>query len=57
MQCPKYTKTAMQKKSKFQLNYLRARLHEPEVNSNRFEISLRDKISLRCKVTPLLAFT
>ena len=23
----------------------------PEVNSNRFKISLRDKISLRCEVT------
>ena len=29
----------------------------PEVNSNRFEISLRGKISLRCKVTSLFAFT
>ena len=29
----------------------------PEVNSNRFEISLRDKISLRCEVTSLSAFT
>ena len=29
----------------------------PEVNSNRFEISLRGKISLRCKVISLLAFT
>ena len=29
----------------------------PEVNSNRFEISLRDKTSLRYKVTSLLAFT
>ena len=29
----------------------------PEVNSNRFEISLRGKILLRCKVTSLLAFT
>ena len=29
----------------------------PEVNSNRFEISPRGKISLRCKVTSLLAFT
>ena len=29
----------------------------PEVNSNRFEISLRDKISRRCEVTSLLAFT
>ena len=27
------------------------------VNSNRFEISLRDKISLRCEVTSLSAFT
>ena len=30
---------------------------KPEVNSNRFEISLRGKISLRCKVTSLFAFT
>ena len=29
----------------------------PEVNSNQFEISLRGKISLRCKVTSLFAFT
>ena len=29
----------------------------PEVNSNRFEISLRGKISLRCQVTSLSAFT
>ena len=29
----------------------------PEVNSNRFEISFRDKISLRCEVTSLSAFT
>ena len=29
----------------------------PEVNSNRFEISLRDKISLRSEVTSLSAFT
>ena len=29
----------------------------PEVNSNRFEISLRGKISLRCKVTSLFVFT
>ena len=29
----------------------------PEVNSNRFEISLRGKISIRCKVTSLFAFT
>ena len=29
----------------------------PEVNSNRFEISLRGKTSLRYKVTSLLAFT
>ena len=29
----------------------------PEVNSKRFEISLWGKISLRCKVTSLLAFT
>ena len=29
----------------------------PEVNPNRFEISLRGKISLRCKVTSLFAFT
>ena len=29
----------------------------PEVNSNRFEISLRGKISLRCEVTSLSAFT
>ena len=29
----------------------------PEVNSNRFEISLRGKISLRCKVTSLFTFT
>ena len=26
----------------------------PEVNSNRFEISLRGKISRRCKITSLL---
>ena len=29
----------------------------PEVNSNQFEISLRGKISLRCEVTSLSAFT
>ena len=29
----------------------------PEVNSNRFEISLQDKISLRCEVTSLSALT
>ena len=29
----------------------------PEVNSNRFEISLRGKISLRCEVTSLSVFT
>ena len=29
----------------------------PEVNSNWFEISLWDKISLRCEVTSLSAFT
>ena len=29
----------------------------PKVNSNRFEISLRRNISLRCQVTLLLAFT
>ena len=29
----------------------------PEVNLNRFEISLRGKISVRCQVTSLLAFT
>ena len=29
----------------------------PEVNSNRFEVSLRGKISLRCEVTSLSAFT
>ena len=29
----------------------------PKVNSNRFEISQRDKISLRCEVTSLSAFT
>ena len=29
----------------------------PEVNSNRFEISLWGKISLRCEVTSLSAFT
>ena len=28
----------------------------PEVNSNRFDISLRGKVSLRCKVTSLSAF-
>ena len=28
-----------------------------EVNTNRFEISLRGKILLRCKVTSLSAFT
>ena len=28
----------------------------PNVNSNRFEISLRGKISLRCQVTSLSAF-
>ena len=28
----------------------------PEVNSNRFEISLRGKISFRCKLTSLSAF-
>ena len=33
----------------------RARLHE--VNTNRFEISLRDQISLRCEVTSLSRFT
>ena len=37
--------------------HLRARLRETEVNSNRFEISLRGKISLRYKVTSLSAFT
>ena len=36
---------------------LRARFMRPEVNPNRFEISLRDKISLRCEVTSLSAFT
>ena len=30
---------------------------KPEVNSNRFEISLWDKISLLCEVTSLSAFT
>ena len=30
---------------------------KPEVNSNRFEISLRDKIPLRCEVMSLPAFT
>ena len=29
----------------------------PKVNSNRFEISLWGKISLRCEVTSLSAFT
>ena len=29
----------------------------PEVNSNRFEISRRGNISLRCEVTSLSAFT
>ena len=29
----------------------------PEMNSNRFEISLWDKISLWCEVTSLSAFT
>ena len=29
----------------------------PEVNSNQFEISFRDKISLRCEATSLSAFT
>ena len=29
----------------------------PEVNSNRFEMSLRGKISLSCEVTSLSAFT
>ena len=37
--------------------FLRARLHEPEVNSNRFEISIRGEISLWCKVTSLSVFT
>ena len=36
---------------------LRARYMRPEVNSNRFEISLLGKISLRCEVTSLSAFT
>ena len=29
----------------------------PEVNSNRFEISVQGKILLRCEVTSLSAFT
>ena len=29
----------------------------PEVNTNQFEISLQGKISLRCEVTSLSAFT
>ena len=29
----------------------------PEVNSNRFDISLRGKIPLRCEVTSVSAFT
>ena len=38
----------------FDLEYVYMR---PEVNSNRFEISLRGEISLLCKVTSLSAFT
>ena len=37
--------------------FLWACLHETLVNSNWFEISLRDKISLRCEITSLSAFT
>ena len=36
---------------KYILIYLRTLVYmRPEVNSNRFQISLRDEISLRCKV-------
>ena len=41
----------------FILNKLEHVYMRPEVNSGRFEISLWDKISLRCKVTALFAFT
>ena len=45
------------KHEKFDLDHLEHVYMGPEVNSNRFEISLRGKISLRCKVTSLSAFT
>ena len=41
----------------FHINNFEHVYMRPEVNSNRFEISLRDKISLRCEVTSLAAFT
>ena len=39
------------------INMLEHVYMRPEVDSNRFEISPRGKISLRCKVTSLSAFT
>ena len=38
---------------KFYIHVLEHVYMGPEVNSNRFEISLRDRISLRCEVTSL----
>ena len=51
MQCPKYTKAAMWKKASFNWTIWEHVYMSPEVNSNRFEISLWSKISRRCKVT------